>query len=439
MCPEFPPTLMPPELSRKTEISRRDCFRIFDAMDAFLARQPIFNRDLTVYGYELLFRQGTENFFHETDGDRATASLISDAVHLHSLEKLAGGRRLFINFTRNALLNDLYLMLPSATTVVEVLESLELDEDLLAACLRVKKYGCLLALDDYVLDAQFDPLLSSLDILKVEFPALSQEQHSQVLESSRHYGFHLLAEKVETPEQYQLAKDLGNHYFQGYFFCKPQMLRARRLPQSQLQCMRLLQLISESELDVDRAEELIRNDVALSYNLLRYLNSPVFGQQSEVTTVRRAITVLGREPLRKWISIVALQGLSQEKPPELTTTSLIRARFSELLGRRVLPSELAAECFLVGMFSLLDAMLDQSMPEITKDLSLSDAARTALQGLESPLKRIVDLSIAMERGDWAQISQLVAAISLTEEDVFQLHSESITWAMEMQSTTSPVR
>ena len=400
-------------------------------MDAFLARQPILNRELQVYGYELLFRNGAENYFRPVDGDIATRSLISDAVHIHSLEKLTDGRKTFINFTRNALVQDLYTVLPEETTVVEVLESVELDDELLDACRRVKRRGYTLALDDYILEARFDPLLSIIDVLKVEFPALSVLQQQTVIESAQRYGFKLLAEKVETPEQYAFARQLGYDYFQGYFFCKPQMLSARRLPESSIQCLRLLQLISESELDVDRVEALIRRDISLSYKLLRYLNSPMFLRQAPVQSVRHAITTLGQKPLQKWVSIIAIHGLSDQKPSELMNTCLIRARFSELLGEQVLDQALMSECFIVGMFSLLDAMLDQPMKDVLPELSLSDDVRLALLRLESPLLPVVELAIAMENGDWSAIKRLTTSLNMEEAEAFRLHADSIEWAIQM--------
>ena len=405
-------------------------------MDAYLARQPILNRDLQVYGYELLFRNGAENYFRPVDGDTATSSLISDAVHIHSLEKLTDGCKSFINFTRNALVQDLYTVLPEETTVVEVLESVELDDELLDACRRVKRLGYTLALDDYILEARFEPLLSMIDVLKVEFPALSERQQHTVIESAQRYGFKLLAEKVETPEQYEFARQLGYDYFQGYFFCKPQMLSARRLPESSIQCLRLLQLISESELDVDRVEALIRGDISLSYKLLRYLNSPVFRRQSPVQSVRHAITTLGQKPLQKWVSIIAIQGLSGQKSSELMSTCLIRARFCELLGEKVPDQVLSSECFIVGMFSLLDAMLDQPMTDILPELGLSDDMRLALQRLESPLLPVIELALAMETGDWSAINQLTASLSIVEAEVFRLYAESIEWAVQVQPQAS---
>ncbi|MCA9011341.1 MAG: HDOD domain-containing protein [Planctomycetaceae bacterium] len=405
-------------------------------MDAFLARQPILNRDLQLHGYELLFRNGAENYFRTVDGDVATASLISDAVHIHSLEKLTDGHMTFINFTRNALVQDLYTVLPQASTVVEILESVAMDDELLEACRRVKRHGYILALDDYVLEARFDPLLSMIDILKVEFPALSGQQQCSVVESARQYGFKLLAEKVETPAQYDSAWNLGYDYFQGYFFCKPQMLSARRLPESNLQSLRLLQLVNESEFDIDKVEHLIRSDISLSYKLLRYLNSPVFRRQTPVQSVRHAIITLGQEPLRKWVSVIAVHGISSQKPSELMNTCLIRARFSERLGEKVFGPDLASECFIVGMFSLLDAMLDQPMKEIVQELRLTEEVRRALEGGESPLNQVLNLSRAMEIGDWTTINRLASSLGVDDAEACRLYSESIEWAVQMQPQSS---
>jgi c-di-GMP-related signal transduction protein len=401
-------------------------------MDAFLARQPILNHELQLIGYELLFRNGAENYFRPVDGDMATASLISDAVHIHSLEKLTDGYLSFINFPRHSLVQDLYTVLPSATTVVEVLETVEMDDQLLEACRRVKRQGYLLALDDYVLEARFDALLSIIDILKVEFPALSEVQQRVVVASAKHYGFKLLAEKVETPEQCEFARELGYDYFQGYFFCKPQMVSARRLPESNIQSLRLLQLVSQPVFEIDEVEALIRGDISLSYKLLRYLNSPVFRRKSPVQSVRHAIITLGQQPLRKWVSVIAVHGLSGQKPTELMNTSLIRARFNELVCEKVCDKSVSSECFIAGMFSLLDAMLDQPMSDILKELNLPEDVRLALLRLDSPIRSIVELAVAMENGDWDAIDRLANTLGIEGPEAFRLHAESIAWAKQMQ-------
>lgn len=407
-------------------------------MDAFLARQPILTREQAVLGYELLFRNGSDNFFRPTDGDLATASLISDAVNLHSIEKLTEGRLSFINFTRKALLSALYTLLPHATTVVEVLESLDVDDELLAACDLLKKRGYQLALDDYVLESRFDSLLSRIDVLKVEFPALTETQHQDVIESSRRYGFKLLAEKVEDPAQFEFARDLGYDYFQGYFFCRPQMVKTRRLPGSHVNSLRLLTLANQRDFDLDQAETLIRSDLSLSYNLLRYINSPMFRRDSKVQSVRHAITTLGQKPLSKWVSVTAMQQLSSGKPPELLNTCLIRGYFCERIGRLALSRELVSECFTVGMFSLLDAMLDKPMKEVTQELSLSDAATRALLGESSVFLNMLQLTSAIEYGDWASVGQLAPQLGVSEADVTTLYCESVECAASVRSETTAV-
>ena len=242
--------------------------------------------------------------------------------------------------------------------------------------------------------------------------------------------------KIETPEQYEFARQLGYDYFQGYFFCKPEMLSARRLPESNIQSLRLLQLVGEPGFDIDKVEELIRGDISLSYKLLRYLNSPIFRRQSPVQSVRHAIITLGQQPLRKWVSVIAIQAISAQKPLELMNTSLIRARFNELLCERVLEKSVPSECFIAGMFSLLDAMLDQPMSEIVAELNLSDDVRLALLRQESPIRSIVELAVAMENGEWDGISRLTALFGIEEAEAFLLHSESIAWANQMQPGAS---
>ena len=233
-------------------------------MDAFIARQPILDRQNQVFGYELLFREGTDNFFRGTEGDFATGSLICDAVHLHGLTKLTEGRMCFVNFTKASLMSELYAVLPAESTVIEVLETVELDDQLIDACRRARAAGYLLALDDYILQPRFETLLPLIDVLKVEFPALTDDQHHVIMQSARKHGFRTLAEKVESQDEHARAMEYGYTYFQGYFFCRPQLLQSRRLPSSRMQNLRLLQLVNQPVFNIDRIEQVIRQDLGLS-------------------------------------------------------------------------------------------------------------------------------------------------------------------------------
>lgn len=405
-------------------------------MDAFIARQPIFDQQKNVFGYELLFRSGAENYFRPVDGDRATAILIDDAVHLHSVEKLTNGSKCFINFTRKALIDGLYTVLPASSTVVEILETVDLDEELLKACRKVRELGYALALDDYVLDPRFAPLMPLITLLKVEFPALTHKDQLTVVASAAQYGFELLAEKVETPEEFERAVSLGYDYFQGYFFCRPQMQRARRIPKSRAQCLRLLRKVSELEFDLDSIEELLRGDLTLSYKLLRYLNSPLFRRTKTMNSIRHAITTLGQQPLRQWVSLIAVEELSSEKPLELMNTCLIRARFCELFGGRILGNHFAADCFVVGMFSLLDAILDQPMTDLIGELNLPEPVRLALLGQASPLLPFLNLALAIETVQWSEISRIVSEIGIDLSEVQAMHVDAIDWATRSQESAA---
>ena len=261
---------------------------------------------------------------------------------------------------------------------------------------------------------------------------LSVEQHHTVLASARTHGYQLLAEKVETPEQYELAMELGYHYFQGYFFCKPQVQSTRRIPKSQMQCLRLLQKVSEPEFDVDEVERLLRSDLALSYKLLRYLNSPLFQRTHPLRSVRHAIITLGQQPLRQWVSLMAVEELSREKPLELIRTSLTRARFCERLGAVLVGIQQTSDCFLLGMFSLLDAILDQPMSDLTRELNLEESLQLALEGGDSPLRPLLDLAVALEVADWERIGLLTARLGITVEEIVDLNLEAIAWSGSQQ-------
>jgi c-di-GMP-related signal transduction protein len=403
-------------------------------VDAFIARQPIFDRDLTVYAYELLFRNGAENFFRPVDGNFATQSLISDALHLHSITKITEGRRCFINFTRESILSELYAVLPAASTVVEVLETVEITAEIIEACQKLREQGFTLALDDYVLNSGFNELLPYVDILKVEFPALSAEQHAEITKMCAEHRFMLLAEKVETQEQYLQAKSLGYHLFQGYFFCRPSILRTKRIPESYAQSLRLLQVVNQPEFQIQRIEELIRSDVGMSYKLLRYLNSPVFRQRTPVQSIRKAVTTLGQTSIKKWVSLLTVNSISTDKPTELTNTSLIRARFCELCGENLLDHNSVSDCFTSGLFSLLDAMLDQPIEILIDELNLSANVRSALLGQTSAMSDILSLAVAMEKADWKLIARFSEQYQIPEKSLFQWNQESVDWVHALLST-----
>jgi len=346
----------------------------------FVGRQAIFDETLKIYAYELLFRSGLDNVFMDIDGDAATSSVINDSFFNLGLNSLTGDKRVSINFTRNLLLGNYAQILPKDKLVVEILENVEPAPDVLKAVKELKQKGYTLALDDYTGEDLKNPFLEWVDIIKVDFVAVSPQMRSFLVKRFKPRNVILLAEKVETREDFQTALDMGYSLFQGYFFCKPTVVAKTHIPESKVSKFQLLSEINKFDLDFKRIEKIIKNDVALSYKLLRYINSAWFGLKQEVTNIGQTITLLGQKNIKKWISLVAIATLGYDKPPELLITAVIRGRFCELLAPIFKMADRQEDFFIMGMFSTIDALLDIPMDKALEDINLPSDITAALTG-----------------------------------------------------------
>jgi c-di-GMP-related signal transduction protein len=398
-------------------------------MQACIARQPIFNPGREVVAYELLFRSGPENIFCGADGDLASASVMGDALHVHQLSSLCDGKPCFINITRKVLVQDLYTILPTERVVLELLEDIQPDEEVIAACQRLRRAGYSLALDDVSPKHRLrDSLLPYAQIVKVDFLASDMIFREEIAQLMKKTGVELLAEKVETYTDFAEAKRMGYSRFQGFFFCRPEMVTRRDVPPARLAQVRLLQQINLSDLDIDALDALVRQDTALAYRLLRFLNSAAFGFRSEIKSIRHALVLLGDRPLRKWVSLMALSRLGEEKPTELITLSMVRARFCETLGRRLDMADRDSDLFMLGMFSLLDAVLDRPMVEVLKDMALSDEVRAGLLRENPTLHDVLELSIAFERAEWEEFARRCHHLRVAPGEAADAHHRASKWA-----------
>src|SRR5271169_2300384 len=297
----------------------------------FVARQPILTTDEKVFGYELLFRDGVEDFFRHPDRDAASRSTLNTSVLL-GLDVLCDGRRAFVNCTRDILLKDYVTLLPSGQTVVEILESVPPDDLVIAACHRLKESGYAIALDDFGINDPREALTDVADIIKVDLRETSAADAAAMVKRYGPWRCRMLAEKVETREEFVAAKKAGFLYFQGYFFRRPEMLTAHEIPANRLNYLRMLTAVSQAELDVREIENLVKGEASLCYRLLRYLNSAAFGFAKEIDSVRHALAILGEREVRRWIRLVATLGAGQGKTTELVLSAMVRARFCELLS-----------------------------------------------------------------------------------------------------------
>lgn len=408
-------------------------------MEVFVARQPIFDRQRRLYGYELLYRSDpADNRFDGTEATSATKQVISSSLLSIGFENLTCGKKAFLNFNHRLLSEGVYLSLPREATVIEILESVELTEDLIALCRSIHKQGYAIALDDFVFSPQLEPLTHLAQLIKVDMRVTGRPEQERLLRVYGPRGIALLAEKVETYEEFDWALAAGYDYFQGYFFARPSVIRGKKLAASQLNCLRLLSEVQKADLDFPRLSELIRADVALTYKLLRYVNSAMLGRTGETQSIQHALSVMGSDNARRWVVLATLPMLATDKPGAVATLSIFRAQFCErLIQLAGIP--LQNEAFLMGMFSLLDALLDRPLDELLLAVSVAPDIREALLGIapdDSVLSKIYRLTRRYEQGDWDEVERLAHSCGFPGSAAGRAYVDATLWAERMRPSAS---
>lgn len=397
---------------------------------AYVARQPILDPSGHVFGYELLYRAAADAVSCEDARDLAAARVLSDAVLTLGLETLTGGRRAFINVTRHMLLNELVTVMAPSAIVVEVLEDVGVDAETIAACARLRERGYSVALDDFTLKAGADALLPYANYVKVDVLSSSDAERRQI-EAAIPKGVKLVAEKVESAEVYEEARARGYALFQGYYFCRPMTFSGGALSARRLAYARLLAALNSTSVSVNNIEDLIKHDASLTYRVLRCINSAAFGVRREIHSIRQALVLLGLDQVRKWASVWALAGLNGGSSAELVTIAILRARSCELVASTAVGPDVASEFFLLGLCSLLDAMLEQPMETALADLPLSDAIRQALLGEQNSARSVLDAVIAHERGEWDEAARIAGGISVSPDRLPIAYADALRWAREL--------
>jgi EAL and modified HD-GYP domain-containing signal transduction protein len=396
-------------------------------VEKFIARQPVFDLHRVVYGYELLFRSSLSNFFPGLQLDLACAST-ADNLFLFGIERLTRGRRAFINCSREFLVREYAALLPKDRVVIEILEDTEPDEEVLAACRRLKQAGFTIALDDFVDAAGWGSLVDLADCIKVDFLAASPELQSRFCREYARRNIRMLAEKVETYEDFGRARGYGYTLFQGYFFSRPEILTRHDVPAYKLNYLRVLQAANRHELDPGEIAQLIKGEASLSYRLLRYLNSPAFFLVAEVRSIPHALMMLGERGIRRWVSLVAIACMGEDKPQELLLLPLVRARFCELLAPLAGQEAAASDLFLMGLLSAIDAILDMKMEDVLEEIPIRSEIREALLGNQNAFRNIFDVALHYELAAWEEFEKAAAHLSILPESVSDLYVRSMEWA-----------
>jgi c-di-GMP-related signal transduction protein len=393
----------------------------------YTARQPILDREGRIFGYELLFRDGLSNYCSSLDLNAAARATL-DASVVEGLDVLCDGKLAFINCTRDVLVNDYATLLPAHQCVIEILESVAPEPEVIAAVRRLRDAGYKLALDDFTASDPREALVDLVDIVKVDLLLTTVEERGEIV---RRLGSRarILAEKVSTRDEFLMSRAQGFELFQGFFFRVPEVIATREIPANSVNYMRLLQAASRADLNWTELEEILKTEAALCYRLLRFLNSPLFAFKNEIGSIHQALVLLGERETRRWIRLAATVSVARRKPGDLLLATLTRARFCELLAPVVKVKD--ADLFLVGLFSLMDSILDQPMSVLVEKVPLTKDARAVLLGEPSPLTPVYRLMLANEAGEWGEIRDLCSQLGINENVVAECNWSALQWAHHM--------
>ena len=395
----------------------------------FVARQPIFSLDDTIWGYELLFRHSDLVAYAQVaDQVIATAKVIADGFSI-ATTGIDQDKKFLINFPPQLLLQETALSLPKDICIIEILETVRPEPEIITACLKMKQDGYILALDDFIGEPGFEPFLEIADIVKVDVFDLKPPEIIKIAQQLNRYQCTLLAEKIEDRETYQLTRSLGFSLFQGYFFSKPEMMKGRKISTENIGKMQLMQELADEDFEVKKLAGIISNDISLSYRLLKHINSSFFALQQKIQSISQAITLLGSNALRQWLVVVLLSDLDhRQQAQELVFTAVCRGRFLELAAQNfALPAYKKETMFLLGLFSNLDSLLGLAMKEIMAEMPLNMAIKDALCGVKNEAYEWLALAIAIDNGHWQQVEQFLTRHNLDSKKMSTLHIQAKIW------------
>ena len=392
----------------------------------YVARQPILDLRGRVHGYELLFRSGPNSAF-SGDGDLATRTMLDNAV-LFGLERLTAGLPAFVNCTLESLTGQMVEVLPSSMTVLEILESLEPTPELIKACRLLKAVGFRLAMDDFVWRPGFDELVEMASYIKVDISQTGGYERQQLLRRLKGKPVVLLAEKVETPEEFQQLRREGFTLFQGYYFCRPVLMKNRSIPPNRMFHIQILQLLHKTPTDLHQLSDLLKKDTSITYRLLRLVNSPICAMRQEVRSIETALIAVGEETFRRIAMLAITSDLGADQPQEVLRMAFVRGRFCELAaGLCQLDS---TEQYLLGVLSMLPAMLHLSMEDLAPSLPLREGICDALLGKPVVERCLLQWLEGNEHGDWAGCEAVIQSHVLQAEELVRCYTEAMIWAEE---------
>lgn len=384
--------------------------------------------DQSVYGYELLYRDFSEEKKDNVNGDSATSQVLINSFSTIGIENITQKKKAFINFTKQLLIKEIPTIFDKEIIIVEILENIEVTKQLIKVCKKLKKAGYIIALDDFVFDESYSPLFRLVDIIKVDFLYSDKSQRSKTEKIASKYDITLLAEKIETREEFVRAQKLGYTYFQGYFFKKPEIFEGDEIPVYPNNYLMVLEELNKDEPDIDKVAEIVKRDMSLSYKLLKLINSAAFGLRSKIQSIKQALVILGIEEMKKWINLIVIKKISEDEPKEIMRTSLIRAKTAEKLGNQLNKEVNISELFMMGLFSLLDTLMHRSLNDLMQELPISKKVKDAIVGKKGIYRDILQLIISYEEGRWNMVDLYCKKLEIGKEFIASSFVTSIKWS-----------
>ncbi|MBB1270255.1 EAL and HDOD domain-containing protein [Shewanella sp. SR44-3] len=407
-------------------------------MHFYTARQPILNRKQRVVAFELLFRDSHNNCFPVDVPDNvATAKILINSYMSMDIEDMTEGKPALINFPSSLLKEYLVHILPYKNMVVEVLETVEPNDENFAILRQLFHQGYYLALDDFIYSPAWDRFLPFFKLIKIDIIATPLVKIAHLLPLFRRYKAKLLAEKVETMADFLQAKELGFDYFQGYFFYKPEIVIGNEIESSQPFLMSIYSEVMRPNFSYQKLETYFTQDMDLTYKLLRFVNSSYFEHVQDISSIKQAMIFLGEDQLRKFVSLIVIAELNPNKPPVLIQNTMIRARLCEVVAKVMRLDKLADAAFLMGLFSTLDAILDRPMDRVLRSLPLAPEINNALLHQQGELGQCFALAIAYMEGDWDYVTAAVNRHQINAQELTFKCNQVYLWLTEYQRFAAP--
>jgi c-di-GMP-related signal transduction protein len=406
--------------------------------NVFMALQPIFNESLRVIGYEILFRSGPHAISEGFEPGDDSLGVIGNTLLVSGIEKLAGGKKAFINFGKNLLGSEISFKLPAKYTAIKISGDICLNETELEQCRKLHDKGYTVIFDESIFQRlTLNELSDFVDIVKVNLGNENDDDRKNLIATLRKKRIKCLAEKLETRDEYSRALKLGCAYFEGYFFCEPQLLLSRDVPHFKINYIHLIEQINKPDFRLEDLEKTIMNDTALCYKLLRYINSAYFGLKTEIKSIKQALVLLGPKEIKNWVTLLSFMMVGSGNPPEILRASVIRANMCSSIAPKVNMAKQERELFIIGLFSLIDVLVGRPMEEILQEIPLSKTIKSALLGKPTKQKNILDLVISYERAAWHDFSRHASKLKISKVDLSNMYFHCVN-SVNTLVTSSPL-